>query len=185
MPSSYSPLRYPGGKSSIFSLVSEIIKANSLQRTMYAEPFAGGCGLALSLLYNGLISEMYINDIDRGIWSFWNNVLNHVDQFVDLIRSADVSVDEWHNQRNILENEDQHSDFDVGFASFFLNRTNRSGIIKNAGVIGGYNQTGNYKIDCRFNKEDLINKIVRINKYRRRIKLYNLDAIKFIQHCEK
>ena len=61
----------------------------------------------------------------------------------------------------------------------FLNRTNRSGIIK-AGVIGGLDQSGTYKLDCRFMKADLVQKVRRIAAVRSQVKLTKLDAVKFI-----
>lgn len=182
---SHSPLRYPGGKTSIFDLVSAFIEVNNLQRRHYAEPYAGGCGLALVLLYNGFVCDIHINDIDRGIWAFWNAVLNHTDELEKKIIDTPVNMDEWNNQKKIISSPDDHDDFALGFATFFLNRTNRSGIIRKAGVIGGKSQNGNYKLDCRYNKLDLIKRIRRIEKYKKRIHLTNQDALEFIQNAKK
>lgn len=171
-----SPLRYPGGKSCLYDLTREIIHLNELVHHDYAEPFAGGCGLALSLLYGGLAGEIHINDIDPGIWSFWNAVLTKTDQLVELIENTPVTLAEWENQKAKLENRPGLA---LGFATFFLNRTNRSGIIKKAGVIGGLKQDGKYLIDCRFNKTELVRRIRRMARYKDRIHLSNLDALEF------
>lgn len=179
MPSTPSPLRYPGGKYSILPMVSEIIKFNDLERGHYAEPYAGGCGLALGLLFKGLVHEIHLNDLDRSIWGFWDSIINQTDRFVDRIKDTPVTLDEWHRQREV-QVSDQADVFDKSFSAFFLNRTNRSGVICKAGVIGGLEQDGKYKIDCRFNKDGLISKIRRIEKYKHRIHLYNLDAVDFI-----
>ncbi|WP_417447716.1 DNA adenine methylase [Idiomarina abyssalis] len=182
-----SPLRYPGGKSVLKPLVSEVIKSNGLVRCHYAEPYAGGCGLALSLLYSGLVSDIHINDLDKSIWSFWHSILNDTDRFIGMIESTDVTFKEWEKQKEIQANSSS-SDIDfltLGFSTFFLNRTNRSGIIKGAGAIGGNSQSGNYKIDCRFNKKDLISRIQRVEKYKKRIHLTNFDAIDFMEMAEK
>jgi len=184
MPQTPSPLRYPGGKTAIWPLVSKVISANGLSRGHYCEPYAGGCGLALSLLLKGFVHELHLNDIDRSIWSFWNSITNETDNFIDKIMSTEVTIDEWRFQRNIQQNKEFFSDFELGFSSFFLNRTNRSGIILKAGVIGGLEQNGNYKLDCRFNKEGLIEKIKRIKKYGHRIHFYNLDAIEFLEQTD-
>lgn len=181
----YSPLRYPGGKTSIFDLVSEFITVNKLQRRHYAEPYAGGCGLALALLYNGFVCDIHINDIDRGIWAFWDAVLNHTEKLEDKIKSTPVDIKEWHLQKDIILAADDYDDFTLGFATFFLNRTNRSGIIKNAGPIGGEKQEGSYKLDCRFNKINLIKRIKRVAKYKNRIHLTNQDAINFMKGADK
>lgn len=180
MPQTPSPLRYPGGKTSIWPLVSSLISDSGLTRGHYCEPYAGGCGLALSLLFKGFVHELHLNDIDRSIWSFWDSITNKTEEFVDKIYTTEVTIDEWHIQRNIQRNKNDFSDFELGFSSFFLNRTNRSGVILKAGVIGGLGQNGEYKLDCRFNKDGLIERIRRIEKYKHRIHFYNLDAIEFI-----
>lgn len=179
-----SPLRYPGGKLCMLDTVAEVLRLNKLQRHHYAEPYAGGCGLALALLYEGHVSEIHVNDIDPSIWSFWHCVLNETDSFIEKIEQTPVTMDEWYKQKEVLNNFDKDNVFDLGFATFFLNRTNRSGIIKNAGMIGGFSQNGTYKLDCRYNKEGLINRIRRIHKYRKRIHLYNLDAVDFLKKAE-
>jgi len=166
-------------------MISEIITENRLERCHYAEPYAGGCGLALTMLFRGFAHEIYINDLDISIWSFWDSVLNKTEELVSLIESTDVTVHEWRNQVRIHKDRSSASPLELGFATFFLNRTNRSGVIKKAGVIGGLKQDGKYKIDCRFNKKALIDKIRRIAKYKHRIHLYNLDAIDFIDETKK
>lgn len=185
MTSTVSPLRYPGGKSCLLQMVSGILKANKLERNHYAEPYAGGCGLALSLLYGGFVSDIHINDIDLSIWSFWKAVLDHTDQLIQLVEETPLTIAEWHKQREIHTREDISDLVSLGFATFFLNRTNRSGIIPGAGVIGGLSQSGNYKMDCRFNRTDLARKIRRVKKYRSRIHLHRLDAIEFMTKSDK
>lgn len=180
MPTTPSPLRYPGGKTSIWKMVAKIIQDNRMDRRHYIEPYAGGCGLALSLLFKGVVHELHLNDIDRSIACFWNAVLLDTDRFIRKIRRTDVTIEEWYKQREIQENKDDADDFDLAFSSFFLNRTNRSGVILKAGVIGGFKQSGDYKLDCRFNKEGLISKIKRIEKFKHRIHFHNKDAIDFI-----
>jgi DNA adenine methylase len=180
-----SPLRYPGGKTSIWSLISRIISDNKLSRGHYCEPYAGGCGLALKLLFDGFVHELHLNDVDRSIYCFWDAVLNHTDELVDRILTTEVTMDEWHKQRAVQANKNEANDFDLAFSSFFLNRTNRSGVILKAGVIGGLAQDGDYKLDCRFNKAGLIERIRRIEKYRHRIHIYNRDAIDFINQTNE
>jgi len=180
-----SPLRYPGGKGSLFGLVSNIIRLNKLERGHYAEPYAGGCGLALSLLYGGQVSDIHINDLDRPVWAFWNAVLNQTDELIDLMMATPVTIEEWRRQRQIHRDARNATNLQIGFAAFFLNRTNRSGIIKNAGVIGGLSQKGGYTIDCRFNKGELTRRIRRVRKYHGRIHLHRKDALDFITHVER
>lgn len=164
-------------------LTSTVMRLNGLERGHYAEPFAGGCGLALSLLYEGLVAEIHVNDLDPAIWSFWHSVLFETDAMVAKIEETPVTVQEWMRQRDINRDPGGQTSLNLGFSAFFLNRTNRSGIIKGGGVIGGLDQTGNYKIDCRYNVEDLVRRMRRIARYNDRINLTNLDAIEFLNGC--
>jgi len=177
----HSPLRYPGGKSSLLGLISDILKANKLEGCSYIEPYAGGCGLALSLLYGRFVSDIFVNDVDPSIWSFWYSVLNHNKELTKLIAKKPVTIKEWKKQKIIQMEGDFSDPLKLGFSAFFLNRTNRSGIITGAGVIGGIEQKGNYKIDCRFNREDLIRRISRVEKYKSQIHLSKMDAVKFMK----
>ena len=180
----YSPLRYPGGKSKLSGLTAQILADNKLSNGHYVEPYAGGAGLALSLLFNEHVSDIHINDLDISIWSFWHCVLKKNKELNELIQLTPVNMDEWYKQKEIQANPKKYSVLEIGFATFFLNRTNRSGII-NAGVIGGRSQNGNYKIDCRYNIEDLVERIQKIRKYKTRIHLSRLDALKFMQKKQK
>ena len=177
-----SPLRYPGGKACLYPLISSLLRANGLQRTHYAEPFAGGCGLALGLLYRGHVSDIHINDLDLAIWAFWYSVLNHVDDLAGMIAKTPVTVEEWQHQRSVYLAQSGDDILALGFSAFFLNRTNRSGVIKGAGIIGGLDQSGPYKIDCRFNREDLIRRVRRVASYRSRIHLTRRDALAFVDN---
>lgn len=164
----------------MMDMLEGVIKNNELRYFHYAEPYAGGCGLALALLYGGYVSHIHLNDIDPAIWSFWHSVLNCTDDLVRLVETTPVTIDEREKQREVYLKSDLSDPLSLGFSTFFLNRTNRSGIIKGAGAIGGKAQAGVYKIDCRFNRNDLSDRIRRICKYKDRITLYNQDAINFM-----
>lgn len=174
MPITDTPLRYPGGKSQLTHFVGSVLTLNDLQGGHYAEPFAGGAGIAWRLLFTGQASEIWLNDIDPAIHAFWWSVINATDELCERVTNANVSLEEWHHQRNVFKDASS-STLDRGFATLFLNRTNRSGIL-DGGVIGGLEQKGNYKLDCRFNRTDLARKILRIGRYRDVIHLSNEDA---------
>ena len=184
MPITPSPLRYPGGKTAITPMVETIINSNNLRTTHYAEPYAGGAGLALSLLFKGVVPHIHLNDFDRSIWAFWHSILNRTEEFIQLIEKTNVTIEEWHHQRTIQKNKEHVDTLTLGFSSFFLNRTNRSGIIEKAGVIGGLEQKSKYPLNCRFNKAGLITKIRKITSYRENIHIYHLDALDFIEQVQ-
>lgn len=183
MPVTDSPLRYPGGKTQLAPFVIDLARANNLYGGVYAEPFAGGAGIAWRLLLNGDMTEVWLNDIDPALFAFWQTVVHNPDPLCERVLKTALTMEEWHRQRVTLADE-QSSRLDLAFAVLFLNRTNRSGILK-GGVIGGLDQTGNYKLDCRFNKEALINKIQRIHIYREVIHISRLDAKECLLNWDK
>ena len=175
-----SPLRYPGGKASLASKIKNIISLNEIVGIDYAEPFAGGAGLALSLLADGYVAHLHLNDLDSAIFAFWSSVLEETSEMCKLIRDTPITIEQWRHQKDVLSNPSKYSLLELGFATFFLNRTNRSGIIE-GGVIGGLQQNGDYKMDCRFNKKDLIQRIEFIASRKHHISLTRFDASEFIK----
>lgn len=177
----YSPLRYPGGKGKLAPFMEYMIDKLGHRGGTYIEPFAGGAGIAIELLLSNAVSRIVINDYDKGVWSFWKAVLTETDRFINELRCVPLTMDEWNRQREICVNNNSKYSFELGFATFYMNRTNRSGIIK-GGVIGGQEQSGDWTMDVRFNREDLIKRIQSIAKRKKDIKLYNKDIKSFIIH---
>ncbi|MFW2899485.1 DNA adenine methylase [Carnobacterium maltaromaticum] len=181
MPVTKSPLRYPGGKTQLSKFVQNILELNDINNGTYIEPFAGGSGVAIELLLNGSVDRIVINDYDKSIYSIWNAILNNTRKFIKLIENTPVTIEEWHNQKSIyLSNKNHMNSLEGGFATFYLNRTNVSGII-NGGPIGGKKQLGKYKIDCRFNKQSLIEKILAIAARRTDIDIFRKDANQLVK----
>lgn len=177
----YSPLRYPGGKGKLTPLIEFLIDIYGHRGGIYIEPFAGGAGVALELLEKNVVSEIVINDLDKGIYSFWRAILEETDRFLKQLSVVPLTIDEWKKQRNICLENNKKYNFELGFATFYMNRTNRSGIIK-AGAIGGMKQSGIWKLDARFNRKDLIFRIKKIAKNKSKIHLYNKDIKSFLEN---
>ncbi len=176
----YSPLRYPGGKGSLAGLLGCFIETNGLRECRYFEPFAGGAGAALRLLREGVVSELLLNDLDPKIYAFWQAILNEHERFADAIMSVELNVNQWRKQKEICLQPTLHSTFDLGFATFYLNRCNRSGILLGSAPIGGYSQTGTWRMDARFNRQALAERIVRVAEQRDQIQVTNDDALRFL-----
>lgn len=180
MPTTDTPLRYPGGKTQLSPFVVDLLRENDLMQGVYCEPFAGGAGIAIRLLLSGNVSEIWINDLDRSIYAFWYSVINQTEQLCERIESTPIDMTVWHEQK-VVQARKNASLINLGFSTLFLNRTNRSGILR-GGVIGGKDQEGEYPMDCRFNREELIRKIRRIALYRDQIKLTCIDASDYLKN---
>lgn len=175
-----TPLRYPGGKARLGPWLGEVLQFNSINESCYIEPYAGGAGAAIHLLLNKKVKKVILNDLDPSIFYFWKSILEHNDDFIKKIINTNVDMENWFIQKEIHENQSLYNEFEIGFSTFFLNRTNRSGIIS-AGVIGGKKQQGNYKLDARFNKKNLIDRIKVVGEIASSIDLHNLDCVDFLK----
>jgi len=175
-----SPLRYPGGKSTLSYRITGVLLRSHLLGGTFVEPFAGGAGVALALLYQEKVSKIVLNDLDFRVFAFWDAAVNHTEDFIAQIRRTPIDMKERERQKWVFESPEEYSAFFVGFATFYLNRTNRSGIL-GGGAIGGIEQGGDYDIGSRFNKPELIKRIETLGRYRDRISVFNMDGVDFLQ----
>lgn len=175
----YSPLRYPGGKRKLANFMALLFRTNALLDGEYAEVYAGGGAVALTLLYGDYAQRVHINDLDRGVHAFWMAARDRTEELARLVHDARLNLDEWKRQRAI-QFDDAPDPLELAFSTFYLNRTNRSGIIT-GGVIGGKQQTGEWKIDARFNAPDLVRRIERIGRWASRIEIHRLDGADFLR----
>lgn len=175
----YTPLRYPGGKAKLTPLIQNLLATNNLRGGAYIEPFAGGAAVALELLMKGAVRQVFVNDADPAIYSLWTSIIRYPEAFAKRISSIPLTIDEWRNQRHMLDSGTEAGHFDLGFAAFYLNRVNRSGILK-GGPIGGYEQAGTWRLDARFNRPALIERIKNVSRYANKINVSCDDAEAFL-----
>jgi len=178
-----TPLRYPGGKSRLRPYIERLIQQNNLYDAHYVEPFCGGAAVAIELLLGYVVSAIHINDLDRAVFAFWHQAVHHSDELCSRIEKTPCTMDTWYEQKEIYKNKNNASLEELGFATFFLNRTNRSGILE-AGVIGGKGQTGSWKLNARYNISELVRRINAIGTLKSRIHIYNKDVISFLEDVQ-
>jgi len=180
----FTPLRYPGGKARFAPLIAEVIQRNGLEGGHYLEPYAGGAGVALVLLFDGVVEHVHINDADPAVAVFWRVATRSTRELIDLVANEPVTMDAWHHWRAIMLGEKNGSELERGFATLFMNRTNRSGILK-GGVIGGKSQAGVYKVDERFMRDELCLRLERIGQHSELINIYEEDAYELLLRCHQ
>lgn len=180
----YSPLRYPGGKARFAPFIADVIARNAIKGGEYLEPYAGGAGVALELLLENHVEAIHINDGDPAISAFWMAATRHTDELVELVRKTPISMDEWFRWRAVLTGQTTATPVERGFATLFLNRTNRSGILM-AGVIGGKAQAGRYRLDARFKRDELVARLQRVGRHASRIHVYSEDGIAVLRRCHQ
>ncbi|MBL0252274.1 MAG: DNA adenine methylase [Gammaproteobacteria bacterium] len=179
----YSPLRYPGGKARFAPFISRLMEINNLANGHYLEPYAGGAGVALELLFHGIAEKIHINDLDPAIYDFWKAITTVPDEILRLLHDTPVNIEQWHYWRSILRREIQVDLAERGFATLFMNRTNRSGVLK-GGVIGGLKQDGAYRMDARMNKSSLALRIEMVALHASCISIYQEDALSLLSRCQ-
>jgi DNA adenine methylase len=175
-----TPLRYPGGKQRLAPFMREVIEANDLEGGHYAEPYAGGAGIAIELLLEGQVSHVHLNDSSIQVYAFWHSVINQGEELCRMVSKAALTIEDWKAQREIFRHPEKHSLLELGFATFYLNRCNRSGVLT-AGVIGGFAQVGQWRMDARFSRNELIRRVEAIASRAGAVSVSNLDAEEFMQ----
>lgn len=170
-----SPLRYPGGKQRLGPAFAELIAANGLSGSDYVEPFAGGAGVGLYLLRTGLVRRIFINDLDRSIYAFWMTVTQNNLRLCRAITKIPLSIKEWDRQREVQRHKSTAPLFELGLSTLYLNRANRSGILR-AGAIGGRAQKGDWSISARFNRVEIARRIEVIGRLTADMSVTNVDA---------
>lgn len=180
----YSPLRYPGGKAPFAPFIAKVMAVNSVEGGHYLEPYAGGAGVALDLLFHGHASHIHINDADPAVYAFWIAATQHSNELLTLLESTPITIEEWFKWRSVLREDCKATLIERGFATLFMNRTNRSGILK-AGVIGGQGQSGIYKLDARFKKDVIAARIKEIAKRASDISVYCEDSLLLLNQCSE
>jgi DNA adenine methylase len=179
MPRHITPLRYPGGKQRLAPFIAELIVTNGMTGCHYAEPFAGGAGVALELLLKDFVSHVHLNDASQHIYALWRAIVSEPEDFCRRIAEVSLSIEDWKAHREVVRNPESYDEFQVGFSTFYLNRCNRSGVLT-GGVIGGLQQTGRWRIDARFPRNELIRRVELIATKADRISVTCLDAEDFI-----
>lgn len=176
-----SPLRYPGGKGGLAPFLGRLIQMQKRRPETYVEPFAGGAGAAVRLLYDEYVDHIVLNDLDAGVAAFWRAVFHATEDFARLIETEDISIGAWHKHHGTYAaRAESDDDLRLGFATFFLNRTNRSGILS-ARPIGGLQQTGAWKIDARFNRDALAWRVRELGNYRNRVTVTEEDGVRLVE----
>jgi DNA adenine methylase len=180
----YTPLRYPGGKARFAPVIADVMRSNGLAGGHYLEPYAGGAGVALALLFDGVAEQIHINDADPAVAAFWRSATTQSDGLSKMVADQPVNMDAWFHWRAVMQHELPATDLERGFATLFMNRTNRSGILK-AGVIGGKAQAGDYKLGARFMRDELCLRLERIGRYAKAISVYEEDAYELLLRCHR
>ena len=138
-----SPLRYPGGKAKISSFIRRVLEDNDLAGGHYAEPYAGGAGIAFSLLFHDYVKQVHLNDIDPAVYAFWRSVLDEPEKLCRLIKSTRVSISQWRRQRAIQNAPGGTVRWSLDFQLSFLTARTAPASLKAAESLAALNKKEN------------------------------------------
>lgn len=177
-----SPLRYPGSKQSLVKYAERFLRANKLVGREWIEPCAGGASIALSLISRGLVPRATIVEKDPLIHAFWKCLKTDGAILCELARKLSITVQTWQEFQKYREPEavDRFPPMELALAGLFFNRVNYSGII-GAKPIGGMSQSSDYKIDCRFTKSTVIDRMVDAARLMDRIAVVGGDGLSYLR----
>ena len=177
-----NPLRYPGSKASFASSVGAFVTACGYTGFEIVEPFAGSASVSIDLVSSGVCSKAILIERDPLLYAFWSAVFFDTRRLCNRINKLSIDLGTWHDLRPLLaiNSPDEYELIDLAVAGLFFNRTNFSGVL-HAGPIGGQQQKSVYKVNCRFNKDDLIARIRAIAKLQNRVEVIFSDALGFLE----
>ena len=179
-----SPLRYPGSKIRVVDYMSKVLDFNGFRADILVEPFVGGGSVFLNFLANDWAKRVIIGDKDRLIFSFWKTLFGDTRYLINFIRKVNINLREFKYYKQITVNQSEYEEKKLAEACLFLNRTSYSGLLTDdVGPIGGKLQKSEYKIDCRFNRKTLIERIEEIAKFKPKVKVLPYDWERTIDYA--
>ena len=121
-----SPFRYPGGKTWLVPHTRQWLKSLPSKPPMFCEPFCGGAIVSLSVLFEGLVDNVVLVELDDDVASVWQTMLNgDAEKLTDRIASFELSRE---SVRAVLEQTPSNL-LDKAFRTILRNRVQRGGIL--------------------------------------------------------
>src|SRR3990170_4285154 len=89
-----SPFRYPGGKTWLVPHVRRWLMSLGEKPGVFAEPFAGGGIVGLSVIFEELADELTLVELDVDVGAVWRTILNGKGkELAERIVAFDVSLE--------------------------------------------------------------------------------------------
>lgn len=143
----------------------------------YYEPFFGSGSIGFKVLEElDTDRRVSISDIDPGIVSLWKAVHESPDELCSRIKSFTPNVDDFYSFQE-TDGTDKSLTVENGFKKLALHQMSYSGLgAKAGGPIGGREQRGAYKIDCRYNVPTLTKNIGKLHTLMSRFKDLTIEC---------
>ena len=161
-----SPFRYPGGKTWLVPYVRQWMKNLEHRPFEFAEPFAGGGIVGLSVLFENLAEKLTLIELDENIASVWKIILSvQGERLASEIVSFKISEQ---SVRMCLSGSPRNQ-FDRAFQTILRNRVQRGGIMAPGASLMKQGENG-HGLASRWYPETLSRRIQSIFENRHRIR---------------
>ena len=183
MKPSVTPLRYPGGKTWLLDYVKAFARFHKLSSTTIVEPYGGSASISVGLIRSQLVTDATVCERDPLIVAFWNVAIHRNEELIEYLSSLEINMETWYGLRRYLDLEKTNlqNELEAAGAFLFFNRTNYSGIIK-GGPLGGKKQLSKYKLNCRFNKGRIADKIRSLKALEDKLKIIQIDGLEYMKN---
>lgn len=156
----------------------------TMQNFIFVDVFVGGGSVAVGIANNFPSAKIVINDLDEYIWSFWTVICTKdgLEKLISyIIQYKKPTVEDFRAWRQ-KANEKNLSTVDKAFLALFFNRTTFSGIF-NSGPIGGFDQSGKYKIGCRYNASHMSGMVRSLSEtfLNKKVQCYRKDYVDMLK----
>ena len=135
------------------------------------EPFAGGASASLKLVGDGVVDRVLLADADPLVAAFWQEAAASTSKLIDrmwdeyrrfVVPGGSKAVERWDYWKTWVPSNKSEATVrhETAVRCLFLNRTTFSGILHgSAGPIGGRSQISENTIGCRWNPDDLAQRL--------------------------
>lgn len=121
-----SPFRYPGGKTWLIPHVRRWLGSLPNKPRVFCEPFCGGASAGLAVLFDGLVGQLLLVELDGDVAAVWQTILNgEARKLIERIGQFKVS----HESVRFVLNGPHKTLLDRAFATMLRNRVQRGGIL--------------------------------------------------------
>ncbi len=172
---------YPGGKTRLATRLLDDVG----EVANYAEPFAGGFSVGLTLLQRATV-PVWLNDLDPDVVALWKAVLRHTDEFCELIQKTTPTVETFYRVRaNILTNK-ARSAMTRAIDKLLVHKLSYSNMgEKAASPVGGKHQTGAWQFNVRWNPDSICQSIRRVAGMFGDVRLTSYSVFKMLSMIQK
>jgi DNA adenine methylase len=174
-----SPFKYPGGKTALAPRIVD----RALPFGTVIEPFVGGGAVMCRALDQGL--RVVVNDLDPGIAAFWSEVFTDPSDLIELIRAVPANVHLYTLLKHSAPADSKLGNarsvkVAMAFKALYVRRLSFHGAGR--GILGGYDQTGPWRLDHRYNPENIIARIEQLHARRGQVLgVYNEHWLTFMR----